>query len=53
MHGGRRRHLPLDGRLRHRRAADRSINGFLTFIVLTILGVPFAVPLAVVMAFFA
>jgi len=29
-----------------------SINGFLTFWVLTILGVPFAVPLAVLMAFF-
>ena len=29
-----------------------SINGFLTFIVLTILGVPFAVPLAVLMSFF-
>ncbi|HWI07986.1 MAG TPA: AI-2E family transporter, partial [Solirubrobacteraceae bacterium] len=29
-----------------------SINGILTFIVLTILGVPFAVPLAVLMAFF-
>ena len=29
-----------------------SINGILTFIVLTILGVPFAVPLAVMMSFF-
>jgi predicted PurR-regulated permease PerM len=29
-----------------------SINGVLTFIVLTILGVPFAVPLAVLMSFF-
>jgi len=29
-----------------------SINGILTFIVLTILGVPFAVPLAVLMSFF-
>jgi predicted PurR-regulated permease PerM len=29
-----------------------SINGVLTFIVLTILGVPFAVPLAVMMSFF-
>ena len=29
-----------------------SINGFLTFIILTILGVPFAVPLAVLMSFF-
>ena len=29
-----------------------SINGILTFIVLTLLGVPFAVPLAVMMAFF-
>ena len=29
-----------------------SINGFLTFVVLTILGVPFAVPLAVLMSFF-
>ncbi|HVL31659.1 MAG TPA: AI-2E family transporter [Solirubrobacteraceae bacterium] len=29
-----------------------TINGFLTFIVLTILGVPFAVPLAVLMSFF-
>jgi predicted PurR-regulated permease PerM len=29
-----------------------SINGFLTFLVLTILGVPFAVPLAVLMSFF-
>ncbi|MEA2217784.1 MAG: hypothetical protein QOJ35_410 [Solirubrobacteraceae bacterium] len=29
-----------------------SINGMLTFIVLTILGVPFAVPLAVMMSFF-
>lgn len=29
-----------------------TINGFLTFIMLTILGVPFAVPLAVLMAFF-
>jgi predicted PurR-regulated permease PerM len=29
-----------------------SINGFLTFCVLTILGVPFAVPLAVLMSFF-
>ncbi|MEA2149543.1 MAG: hypothetical protein QOD69_1373, partial [Solirubrobacteraceae bacterium] len=29
-----------------------SINGFLTFIVLSILGVPFAVPLAVLMSFF-
>jgi predicted PurR-regulated permease PerM len=29
-----------------------SINGFLTFVVLTILGVPFAVPLAVMMSFF-
>ncbi|CAN5238370.1 AI-2E family transporter [soil metagenome] len=29
-----------------------SINGILTFVVLTILGVPFAVPLAVMMAFF-
>ena len=29
-----------------------SINGILTFIVLTILGVPFAVPLAVIMSFF-
>jgi predicted PurR-regulated permease PerM len=29
-----------------------SINGILTFVVLTILGVPFAVPLAVLMSFF-
>jgi len=29
-----------------------SINGILTFIVLTLLGVPFAVPLSVMMAFF-
>ena len=29
-----------------------TINGFLTFCVLTILGVPFAVPLAVLMSFF-
>ena len=29
-----------------------SINGILTFIILTILGVPFAVPLAVLMSFF-
>lgn len=29
-----------------------SINGILTFIVLTLLGVPFAVPLAVMMSFF-
>ncbi|MFP5361134.1 MAG: AI-2E family transporter [Thermoleophilia bacterium] len=29
-----------------------SINGILTFIVLTLLGVPFAVPLAVLMSFF-
>jgi predicted PurR-regulated permease PerM len=29
-----------------------TINGFLTFIMLTILGVPFAVPLAVLMSFF-
>jgi predicted PurR-regulated permease PerM len=29
-----------------------SINGMLTFVVLTILGVPFAVPLAVLMSFF-
>ncbi len=29
-----------------------SINGILTFVVLTILGVPFAVPLAVMMSFF-
>jgi predicted PurR-regulated permease PerM len=29
-----------------------SINGLLTFVVLTILGVPFAVPLAVLMSFF-
>ena len=29
-----------------------TINGFLTFLVLTILGVPFAVPLAVLMSFF-
>jgi len=29
-----------------------SINGILTFIILTILGVPFAVPLAVMMSFF-
>ena len=29
-----------------------SINGVLTFIILTILGVPFAVPLAVLMSFF-
>ena len=29
-----------------------SINGILTFVVLSILGVPFAVPLAVMMAFF-
>jgi predicted PurR-regulated permease PerM len=29
-----------------------SINGFLTFVILTILGVPFAVPLAVLMSFF-
>ncbi|MEJ7798777.1 MAG: AI-2E family transporter [Solirubrobacteraceae bacterium] len=29
-----------------------SINGILTFIVLTILGVPFAIPLAVLMSFF-
>jgi predicted PurR-regulated permease PerM len=29
-----------------------SINGFLTFVVLSILGVPFAVPLAVLMSFF-
>ncbi len=29
-----------------------SINGILTFVVLSILGVPFAVPLAVLMAFF-
>jgi predicted PurR-regulated permease PerM len=29
-----------------------SINGILTFIVLTVLGVPFAVPLAVMMSFF-
>jgi predicted PurR-regulated permease PerM len=29
-----------------------SINGLLTFLVLTILGVPFAVPLAVLMSFF-
>jgi predicted PurR-regulated permease PerM len=29
-----------------------SINGFLTFVVLTILGVPFAIPLSVLMAFF-
>ena len=29
-----------------------SINGFLTFWILTILGVPFAVPLAVLMSFF-
>ncbi len=29
-----------------------SINGVLTFIILTILGVPFAVPLAVMMSFF-
>lgn len=29
-----------------------SINGFLTFLVLSILGVPFAVPLAVMMSFF-
>ncbi|MGI8730036.1 MAG: AI-2E family transporter [Solirubrobacteraceae bacterium] len=32
--------------------AITSINGILTFIVLTILGVPFAVPLAVLMSFF-
>ena len=29
-----------------------TINGFLTFFILTILGVPFAVPLAVLMSFF-
>ena len=29
-----------------------SINGFLTFVVLSLLGVPFAVPLAVMMSFF-
>jgi predicted PurR-regulated permease PerM len=29
-----------------------SINGILTFVILTILGVPFAVPLAVLMSFF-
>ncbi len=29
-----------------------SINGFLTFVILSILGVPFAVPLAVLMSFF-
>ena len=44
--------LRRDRRLRRRGARRRNRRGVSTYIVLSILGVPFAVPLAVLMAFF-